>query len=178
MNPLQWAVLFAVGSFIAYLLLHIIYFRTAHPADRMGSLNRLVWILCPLVAVVYVAASSKISLDTPAVDEGIWPLLLTFIFFSLLHGLTLAFYSAVDHSVRIRLTVELWQQRHKALDLAAIFALYSPEEATRQRITQLESGGYAQINSAQQVILTPKGIAIAKITRMGRKFFGINDHNF
>ena len=176
MNPIALAFLLSIYGFVAYLITHTLYFRFFHPQNRMQSLNRLVGKFIPILLVLYTATTMNFHFQ-PGNWEIIWPLLLSFILFLIFHIAALAFYSAVGHSVRIRLTVELYKQGAKGLDLPKILTLYSPEQANFQRILQLVDGGYAT-RQDQMITLTKKGICIAKLAVAGRQFFHVPDHDF
>ena len=179
MNPIFYALILAGSAFLVYLITHILQFRLFPPHDRMRALSRLIQLMVVPVVLIFagITYTSQAQLDI-SLNNTNFSVLLSVIFFTVFHAATLAFYCAVDHSVRIRLTVELYLHRHKPVALDTLFKLYSPEEATRQRIAQLIHGGYALMPDQEHVLLTRKGQATAQFASVGRRFFNISDHDF
>ena len=177
MSPIRISLTLSGCGFLIFLLIHVIQFRTFRPKDRMNALNTLVFRMVPAILGLSFFIDF-IDFSIPSNDvEIFWSLFLSILFFFTFHLLSLAFYSAVEHSVRIRLMVELYKTKNTPTDLEKLLSIYSPEKATTHRIEQLVQGGYATLRKNQEISLTRKGRYIGRIASMGRRFFCISDHS-
>lgn len=154
--PLAW--LIALGLFFFYALSHIACFHFFKISNRYRFIARSYLIFLPGVAFcAWLGARevhSTILLSKPILQELH---ALGFLFFFYL--LSLTFFSGTDHSIRVRIAVEL----HKAekskdgrLSHKELLARYQPEALGARRVGKIVAKGFA-VEQNNRVSLTRKG---------------------
>jgi len=175
MKTLELAFLIAIANFFVFLLLHIFIFRSFRLANRLKILHCLALFFLMATFFTTLWMRQELVATLPRFDFMDLVLLSSSLLcFFFLGGLS--FYSAVEHSVRIRVSVELGAElsdgTQKRLSLQDLIKHYDPDRATSRRLEQLLAGGNI-VKKDNGFQLTRKGLVFAKISSHGKGFFNI-----
>lgn len=168
---LSWAT--SLIFFVLLFVAHVLYSRTTLKKNRVIMIGYMTATFFPFVfTITYFFNSSPKELNwftSPEIHEGFIAINSALIF-AFLGFVTMAFYAGVEHSVRIRIAVELYLNKDHSMEFGELMKYYKPDQATQHRLKQLELGGYIQ-KSGQKIQLTKKGESFAKIGLYGKKFY-------
>lgn len=170
--------------FIAFLLLHIIIFRTRKINFRF---RMLVWIflsLFPLYTVLYIAISpdllcvlfsnNKLNFVSQMGSPTIFDFLLgIFIYLFLFFGYC-QFFFIIDRSISVRIMIELEKSADKKLNFEQIKNIYSQDYIFLRRIEQIlknkcitqKSGYYKNLR---------KGFIIARLFKFLKEYLRLGE---
>jgi hypothetical protein len=164
MNPILASGAAAASGFGVLLLLHALVLRLFVPASKYRILHQGFLVILP-----GVLSLAYLHLGNP--DPGTFgPIGVALTVAGFLFGGTLAFYAAVEHSVRIRLFVELHRNDNRPMSMDGILESYDPRSATVHRLNQLVLAGYLK-RTGERYELTSKGLLFARIGLHGKNFF-------
>lgn len=175
MNYLTFACLIAAGGFCFLFLLHILWCRLHPRKDSFPVLHKLFCLLLPTIFILCyfgfsTPQSAKVVFSEPAYSTFIFHAIITS---SVFLFACLAFYAAVDHSVRIRLIIELYDKNGASKSSQEIFKKYDPHIATLNRMEKMLIAGYIAKTDSGNYILTKKGKQLAKYVLKGKDFFKV-----
>lgn len=175
MKTSELVFLIAIANFFLFLLLHILIFRAFRLANRIGILHCLALFFLMTTFLTTLWMRQELVATLPRFDFMDLVLLSSSLLcFFFLGGLF--FYAAIEHSVRIRVSVELSAGlsdiAQKRLSLQDLIKHYEPERATSRRLEQLLAGGNI-VKKDKGFQLTRKGLVFAKISSYGKRFFNI-----
>lgn len=171
MKTSELVFLIAIVNFFLFLLLHIFIFRTFRLANRIKILHCLALFFLMATFLTSLWMRQELVATLPRFDfMDLVFLSSSLLCFFFLGGL--CFYAAIEHSVRIRVSVELSDVAQKRLGLQDLIKQYEPEKATSRRLEQLLAGGNI-VKMGKGFQLTRKGLVFATISSYGKRFFNI-----
>jgi len=161
----------AVANFLAVVILHLCLCRMIPRIDRLGLLVRLLPVASVLtLATTYIFRESLLAAIRSGFIQGS-VMMAALALCSLFVGV-LSFYSAITHSVRLRIGMLLSESPGRRQSVESLVTLYDADAATRRRVQQLIDGGYV-VEDGDMLRLTRKGAVIATISSRGKRLFKV-----
>jgi len=168
---LAWAL--AAGALVTFVPLHLLVIRITGPRWAVGMsvvLASVVGVALAFVALKVAGSAAAGETFAPRLQLRIHALAV-YLYLALL---ILPFYSALDHSVRIRLCVEFFRCGRPELTLAQVLENYGLERAASRRWNKLAYGGYVAKDKVTGVLeLTSKGRRVAAVSSAARRAYGL-----
>lgn len=171
MDAVLLALCIAAGNFLAAALLHLCLCRMMPGLDRLTLLVRLLAVtLVTTVAATHVflgvmVAAMRSSFVTAAVTAAAVASCILFV-------AALSFFSAITHSVRLRVATLVLQSPGARQCIEEVVAMYDADEATRRRVAEMIHGGYL-VQDGDVLRLTRKGAFVAAISGGGKRLFNV-----
>lgn len=162
----------ALLFFAILFALHVLYSKATSKKNRVimiGYMTAAGSLVSLALSYIYFSNQSFEAEHAQNQSALAYVLNSTFLFIFLCFAM-MAFYAGVEHSVRIRIAVELYLNKDNSLNFEDLIKYYKPDQATQHRLHQLELGGYIQ-KSNETIRLTKKGELFAKIGLIGKKFY-------
>jgi len=159
------------GNFLATAVVHLCLCRMKPSLDRLSLLVRLLPItLASTVVTTHVfrdpiVTALRSCFVTSAVTAAAVASCLLFV-------AGLSFYSAITHSVRLRIATLVAQAPGGRQSVADVVARYDAEQATRCRVEQMVDGGYV-VQEGDVLRLTRKGAVVAAVSTGGKRLFNV-----
>jgi hypothetical protein len=153
----------AMLGFGIFFSLHMAVFWARPQWHRLKVLNACCLLTLPVVVLIAWRGQ-------PA-ELTVWDVrLLAMMLFGLLALGFMVFFGGVEHSVRMRMCIEIDRTPGRTVCWNELMALYSPTEIVENRIRQMAHGGYL-IVEGDQVQLSAKGRLFARFALLGQKIY-------
>lgn len=169
MNAVFLASCIAGGNFLVAAVLHLCCCRLFPRLDPLTILVRLL-----TAALASTLATTHVLGETLAAAVRSEPVIsaVTFAAVALCIPFVagLSFYSAVTHSVRLRIATLVAQAPGARQAIDEIMSRYDADEATRNRIQQMVDGGYLE-KDGSVLRLTRKGDFVSAVSGGGKRLF-------
>ena len=170
MSLIELSWFMAGGVFLLFLVSHLLHLRLAKPPDRSKVIN--AWFRAYLIlgiVLFFVLSNRLLPESSEPLQNSSSDVVLQTLTFSLL-GLfaVLAIYGLVDHSIRVRVAMELARQQ---LTRSELVEKYEPAKSMLNRLDKLVAGNYLELRDGRYH-LTPKGLWFSKLVRAAKSFYG------
>jgi hypothetical protein len=164
MNIFLFSLLISGGAFLTFVLIHVVSFRISPPKERLVFLNRVHMVVLFFTFILAYFLSRKTVLTE---GSELVHLLEASTFYLIFWFFSLAFYGLIDHSIRIRIAIELARKKQSRQEL---MQKYAPDAAMGNRLDKMIDGGYL-LKVGEIYSLTPKGLWFARIAKSGKAFY-------
>ncbi len=166
----------ALGMFVAFLVIHVLLFRIAHPARRFDAMVRIMVGLAVLLVFIHRLSPPSLGfLPSGAVRAG-WVIDLVnglIVFGFLFIGYSM-FYFLVDRGFSGRIMIEIESSPERRLRQTDIAARYSLEMVLKRRLSEMvEIGRVAFV--AGRYRNTDKGRSAAALFKFSKRFLQLGE---
>lgn len=176
MNQLTTCFAVTLAAIGVYALCHIFLSQLlgTQPRNQLPLNLRLYALFLPLMCgTTYFGYDDIDRIGWTVKAHANAYLLFTLFLFSFCYLLTLFFYSALDHSVRIRLCVEFFEAGPKGLSYDDVIKRYGVDAANQRRFLKLYDGEYLSKNG-DKYVLTDKGRRVGRLGSFGKHLFKVD----
>lgn len=176
------SLLLACLGFIIFLIIHFFIFYFINPTNKVNSLLVTFSFVFILISAAYWFGlfsnidnliDKKYNRFKNFIGFFITGLILVLLFIGYLE-----FYFTVDRSITFRMLILIDHFQESPLNSESLLALYDTDKVIQTRVSDLEFGGYLEVNDNSELSVTKKGKIILSIYKFALELLNFSPNEF
>lgn len=176
------SLLLATIGFILFLIIHFSIFYFMNPANKVNSLLITFLFVFFIIGFAYWFGlfsnvdnliNNKFHSFKKFIGFFVTMLILLLLFIGYLE-----FYFTVDRSITFRMLILIDHFERTPLNSESLLALYDTDKVIQTRVSDLEFGGYLEINEQSELSVTNKGKIVLSIYKFALELLNFSPNEF